>query len=130
MSVEHMTDEFKAKIHSDGLLQVFKRSEPALQETKYHDGQTSTKIIDKDNADKSERKMLNALARMPVFAATYAGGGEWWCDIDAGFQRWTGVKSGAALSKAMRNCGFERGLVSKIMRQCRKHKWNFCPRQW
>jgi len=128
--ITYEADEYVAKIHSDGLIQVFCRMEPVLIETRYTGGQSSVKTIDRSNADSSEKKMLNTIGRMPLFAATYSGKGLWHCDIDAGFQRWNGIKTGVALSKAMKKYGFDKEVISKILRKGRKHEWGCCPRQW
>ena len=124
------TEKYIAKIES-GILRVDLREERTLNKTHFYpDGSVDLEWINSSNADKSEADLIRNMSRMPVFCATYQGGGDWDCDIDAGFQRWRGYKSGRAVGSALRQCGFDDSTINKIMRTTRKHVGAYCPRQW
>jgi hypothetical protein len=127
---EFVSETHKATINDGGLLVVWQLSPREVRVTKSTpDGGVDVSIInEKSVKDTSTAKLLQAMSRMPTFAAGYAGGKEWNVDLDCGFQRWRGVKPTKDLSKALTNCGFSPRVKKKIMTECHKHKVDYVPR--
>lgn len=117
-------------MRDDGLLKVFPLAPRQIHIQHYVQGQVTLEWINEETAlTASDKRLLANLNRMPLFAATYAGGSEWHVDLDCGAQRWIGTKTTRELSKALSMCDFDSETKKKIMAEGRKHKWDFVPRQ-
>jgi hypothetical protein len=64
------------------------------------------------------------------FTANYKGNGYYNADINCGCQRWLGIQSGKAISRALRVCGFDTLTRDKIMRAARKVTHSGIARQY
>lgn len=129
MTHEYASEGFRATL-SDGLLAVYSNKDPVLVETKYQGGGCSMQWTGpRDGGALGE--LARKMAKWPVFAATAAEDDEGWfhCDIDAGFQRWIGMKSKSEVRQALSKCGFEKAEVKAIMSACEAEPWSHCPRQ-
>ena len=92
MRREFTSDEFRATL-KDGLLAVYSLRERQLVETKIEGGKASQRTVGPSSDDPLGR-LAAEMSKWPVFAATAAEDDEGWfhLDIDAGFQRWIGMK--------------------------------------
>jgi hypothetical protein len=129
--MEFMSETHKSVVRDDGLLKVFSIAPRRFTIQHYlPDGGVTMEWVTAENAvTDSDKRLLMNMNRMPLFAATYAGGSEWHLDLDCGAQRWIGVKKTGAVSSALSKCGFDLETTKKILAECRKHKWDFVPRQ-
>ena len=50
-----------------------------------------------------------------IFAANWAGDTSWNTDLDAGFQRWHGVKPQSQIRTALKRCGFSPPQVKAVI---------------
>ena len=129
-SFETTDGTFIAKVHPDGLLQVFAKARSLTKLRAGPEG-VSQEEVDLSNVDnESDRKLLEGLNRMPMISATYAGDRVWNCDVDAGFQRLRVARTGTTISCTMKKWGFKKEVITRVLSLCRKHKWDYCPRQW
>jgi hypothetical protein len=127
--IEFKTAEYHAYVDDNGLLKLFRLSQRHLTVTRFEGGVETVEIVGKDNADESTRKLLSFLQESPVCIAAYRKNDRAWeCDIDAGFQRWHGYKSGAVISTALRNCGFDPVQIRALLAAGRRHDDVYCPR--
>lgn len=127
--MEFISETHKATIN-EGLLVVRQVTPREVRVTKSAPGggidvEIATAQTTEDPTTKS---LLEGLARMPTFAAGYAGDQEWNVDLEAGFGRWRGVKPSKDLSFALTKCGFDAATKKKIMSECRKHPVDYVPR--
>jgi len=126
---EYLSETHKAVVSNDGVLKVWQLAPKELRITRSTpDGGLDFTIVNSENADPSDKRMLEAMNRAPLFAAGYAGNSEWNLDLDCGFQRWRGVKTSKQLSEALSNCGFDPETKKQITSACRKHKVDYVPR--
>ena len=130
MNHKFRSEKYMAVVSDDGLITV-RNGPKVLRETKFTaDGGVDVTLKTVENSTGADRKLLEALERMPVFMACRAGDRQWNVDIDCGFQRFNGVKPQGQLVKALKNCGFEQGQIKEILAICKKaEKWDCCPRQ-
>lgn len=128
--MEFVSETHKATISDEGLLVVWQLAPREVRITSSTpDGGIGVSIVDEKTAgDHSTKRLLQAMSKMPAFAAGYSGESEWNVDLDCGFQRWRGVKPTRDLSKALTNCGFSPEIKKKIMAECQKHKVDYVPR--
>jgi hypothetical protein len=67
---------------------------------------------------------------MPVFVAAFDNDEDMWhVDLEAGVQRWHGLKNGEEVVEALANCGFSQEDVWTIQDHCEQHPWGYVPRQ-
>lgn len=71
--------------------------------------------------DKLATDLAAALSRRPYFRFAASAVGDYHVDLDAGFQRWAGHKSGRAVGHALRACGFDAGVVRRVLAECRQN---------
>ena len=130
MSQEFKSEKYTAVLGDDGLLTV--RNGPrTLRETRFNaDGSVDVTLKTQENAEGTDKKLLAAMDRMPVFVACWAGNRQWNVDIDCGMQRFNGVKPHGQLVKALKNCGFGKAQIDLMLKLCKKTKWDYCPHQY
>ncbi|RLG44167.1 MAG: hypothetical protein DRN81_05140 [Thermoproteota archaeon] len=130
MTKTYTSDSHRAELRQDGLLAVYSHEGPTVVETTFKDGNEHTEAATaRDEGPLAE--LARTMARMPVFAATAADDepGEFWLDIDCGFQRWEGLKPEHELREALCNCGFEDDEIEAMIAGCQDAPWSYCPRQ-
>jgi hypothetical protein len=129
--MEFMSETHKSVVRDDGLLKVFAIAPRRLTIQHYlPDGGVTMEWITAENAvTDSDKRLLMNMNRMPLFAATYAGGDTWHIDLDCGAQRWIGMKTTRQFCGALSKCGFDTKTKRKILAECRKLIWGFVPRQ-
>lgn len=129
--LEFTSETHRAELADDGLLRVFALAERELRQTVVNTDGVRVDILSFETTqDPSTRKLLSAMSRMPWFAATYSQSDKaWWCDVDCGFQRWSGMKPGSTIIRALAKAGFGIGVRRKLMSTARKFDWGYCPRQ-
>ena len=100
---EYNSDTHRVVVRGDGVIEAWALAPPVLRETRSTpDGGLSFSILTKETASAADRALLVAKEKMPLFRATYLKPGWYNCDIDAGMQRWRGLKPTRHLSKALR----------------------------
>ena len=78
------------------------------------------------NAETTEVKAVpyssiaSSLAASPVLSATWAGAGYANVDLDAGAQRWNGIRSLRWIRSGLYRAGFDKRQVDSLFRQLRK----------
>jgi hypothetical protein len=127
--MQYTSAEYRATV-TDGLLVVHRLQPVELVETTFDGGKVTQRTVGPDAAD-SIGKLAAEMSRWPVFAATADEDDRGWfyCDIDAGFQRWIGSKPRADVREALVNCGFEPGDIKAMLKACTDEPWSYCPRQ-
>jgi len=127
----HESETHRATVDDRGLLKVWELKPKGITWTCYANGNvTESNITEATAPDESLRRLISALGSMPWFAATYSKADKaWWCDVDAGFQRWSGMQSGKVIAKALTQAGFGAEERRMLVRACRRHDWGYCPRQ-
>lgn len=130
MPKEFRSEKYIATVSDDGLITV-RNGPKVLRETKFlPDGSVDVTLKTAENSTGADRKLLQAMDRMPVFTACWAGDRQWNVDIDCGFQRFNGVKPHGQLVKALKNCDFDQEQIKEIVALGKTKKWDYCPRQW
>lgn len=129
MRREFTSDEFRATL-KDGLLAVYSLRERQLVETKIEGGKASQRTVGPSSDDPLGR-LAAEMSKWPVFAATAAEDDEGWfhLDIDAGFQRWIGMKPEEDVRDALSRCGFDEGDIDTMVAACQAEPWSYLPRQ-
>ena len=131
MKREFRSEKYVATVSDDGLITV-RNGPKVLRETRFTpDGSVDVTLKTAENSTGADLKLLQAMDRMPVFQATWAGNRQWNVDIDCGFQRFNGVKPHGQLVKALENCDFDDEQIKEIVTLGKKaKKQDYCPRQW
>jgi len=99
---------------SSGEFQVWPLAPKQLHVTEYRNGLKTRDEIE-TQPDASAVKLLEYVNSTPLFAANYAGDGEFNIDLDCGFQRWSGSKSEREVRLALRRCGFTTTDIKAVM---------------
>jgi len=130
MNKTYTSDTHRAELRQDGFLAVYSHRGPMVVETTWKDGEVvETTSTAEDGGAAGE--LAAAMAKTPVFAATAVDDeqGEFWLDIDAGFQRWSGMKPEHELREALAKCGFAKHEIEAMIATCQGAPWSYCPRQ-
>lgn len=129
MRSDFESERFRATLR-DGLLAVYSRDPAVLVETRIEGGNVSQRSVGPDSDDALGR-LAAEMSKWPVFAATADKDEKGWfhCDIDAGFQRWIGMKRRREVREALGRCGFEPDDIKTMLAACQAEPWSFCPRQ-
>lgn len=126
---------FTAKVADNGLLTVWRKDPTVVREQRFENGELVEATWTEASAGGSLGNLAAAMDAMPVLAATYADDNaedddNWWhADLDAGFQRWCGMKEHAFIVAGLAEDGFTDDDIKEIARICEAHPWSYCPRQ-
>lgn len=128
MQSEFTSERYRATL-KDGLLAVYSLQEVTLVETKFEPDKVSQRAV--GPGDDALGKLAAEMSKWPVFAATADEDDEGWfyCDIDAGFQRWIGSKPEKELREALSRCGFDEEDIDAMVAACQAEPWGYIPRQ-
>lgn len=112
--MELLSDEYSLVQTDEGSLSVYRRTPPRLRETRIDATGVAVSYPD----DSAARELNRYLASAPYFTADPRKAGEWWVDVECGFQRWCGVKTSREVSRAIRLCGFDpKPIMAKARRR-------------
>jgi len=130
MTTTYTSDTHRAELRQDGLLAVYSHRGPVVVETTFEDGEATEKVATAADGG-SLGELAAAMAKTPVFAATAAEDDPGWyhLDIDAGFQRWAGMKEEPELRTALSQCNFADDEIEAMIAVCQDAPWSYCPRQ-
>jgi hypothetical protein len=121
---------FSSKTHTltwnqDGSFQVVELEERLIVKSKFDSNGAEHKVSVVEDIIPGFTK-----DKYPLFKAQADMDGGYHVDLDAGFQRWHGWKSGKAVGIALRRCGFDKAEVKTILDKARKHKAPSMSRCW
>jgi hypothetical protein len=126
--MEIITETHKVEVRDDGLMFIWPVKKPVLRQMQSTpDGGIDVSFHDESSSDDSLKKLVTAMGRVPTAVVAFGGEDDWHCDIDAGFQRWTGTKNTREVRIALKNCGLETNNIRKVLKECRKTKYNYLP---
>jgi hypothetical protein len=129
--IDFESEAYRARVHRDGLLQVFSLTPPVLIERSYDPSTGRSLEREVAPADGTAAgELARVLGGYPVLAAVAArrDPGWWHVDADAGFQRWSGMKRSEEIAWGLDQCGFE-DYLGAITSWCEANPWDFSPRQ-
>ena len=114
---------YTATVNDYGVLKLHQAKERHLQKVTFTSQGTTVEQV-------PYAALGNAFAATPVVAATYAGDRYANVDLDAGWQRWNGLKSLLWLRKGLCKAGFDKQQVNDLLREMKKEgPHTSCPRQ-
>jgi hypothetical protein len=108
-----------------GEFAVYRKKPPLVHESRFENGVLTITATPLD-----QHPTLSPMARYALFRANYAGDRHYNVDLDCGAQRWNGTQTSAAVSKALRKCGFDSIQVKSILAMARKQTNDSVTRNW
>lgn len=129
--IEYTTKSYRVTVSPEGLLEIWSKHPPVLTEETHHPDGSVEKNYHMPNDAGALGELARALAKMPLLAATVAEDDEgyWHVDVDAGMQRWHGMREESFVLEGLRNIGLSEEQVGEISRVCHEHPWQNVPRQ-
>ena len=122
-------DDYELRLDPDGIVEVYRTGPVPIVETMLTPDGVATRKMEPETAEESTKVLLKHFKRSPVVKVCYSGGGLWHVDLEAGFCRNIGYRSGKSVGIGLREVlGFNRPLVVKIMRAARKHEHAYMGR--
>ena len=109
----------RAIVNGDGVLRVTRApASTRVTETRYQAGEVTTATHGADSPNPSLARLVASMQATPILLATRDpdNDGLFWCDADAGFQRWRGDKTARELGAGLGNLGFTVAQRRRLMR--------------